>query len=38
MKNARDAFERADAVAITFEMHRLKGGAANFGAHELVTE
>jgi HPt (histidine-containing phosphotransfer) domain-containing protein len=37
MKNAREAFERGDAAAITFEMHRLKGGAANFGAHQLVT-
>jgi two-component system, sensor histidine kinase and response regulator len=38
MKNARAAFERGDAAAITFEMHRLKGGAANFGAHELVKQ
>jgi two-component system, sensor histidine kinase and response regulator len=37
MKNAGDAFQRADAAAIAFEMHRLKGGAANFGAHELVA-
>ena len=38
MKNAREAIERKDAAAITFEMHRLKGGAANFGAHALVKE
>jgi HPt (histidine-containing phosphotransfer) domain-containing protein len=38
MKNARDACERSDAAAITFEIHRLKGGALNFGAQELVTQ
>jgi PAS domain S-box-containing protein len=38
MKYARDAFERRDAGASAYEMHRLKGGAANFGAQALVAE